>query len=104
MGDQAANPLKLFLGGLSYDSTEETIVNYFAEKYGADKVSEAQVVRDRLTSQSRGFGFVTFTDEEVARQVQTSEHMIDGASHMPPYTKCLEMRVEQCHRLQLYVA
>ena len=73
---------KLFLGGLSYDSTEQTILDYFKASYGEDQVLEAQVVRDRATNQSRGFGFVTFSDAEVALTVQRAEHTIDGRSVM----------------------
>ena len=43
------------------------------------QVADAQVVRDRTTGQSRGFGFVTFIDADVARTVQSSEHSFDGA-------------------------
>jgi len=71
---------KLFLGGLSYDSTEDSISSYFMEKYG--QVGDTQVVRDRMTNQSRGFGFVSFLDPDIAMQAQQAEHMIDGRSVM----------------------
>ncbi|GAB4821804.1 hypothetical protein N2152v2_008850 [Parachlorella kessleri] len=51
---------KLFLGGLSWDTTE------------------AVVMRDRTTSRPRGFGFVTFKDKEVADRVVQEIHIIDG--------------------------
>jgi len=76
------NPFKLFLGGLSFESTEDSINAYFTEKFGAGKVADTQVVRDRLTNQSRGFGFITFTDDEATKMAQQSEHVIDGRSVM----------------------
>ena len=54
---------KLFVGGLSWDTTDDTLRLEF-EKHG--EVTEAKVVTDRETGRSRGFGFVTFTDEEAA--------------------------------------
>ena len=73
------NPRKLFLGGLSYDTTEQSLSNYFVEKYGPS-VLETLVVRDRITEQSRGFGFVTFANLDVVSKVLASEHTIDGTN------------------------
>jgi RNA recognition motif-containing protein len=50
-------PVKLFVGGLSWDTTTEDLTNAFA-KFGA--VIDATVILDRATGRSRGFGFVTF--------------------------------------------
>lgn len=50
-------PTKLFVGGLSWDTTTEDLRQAFA-KFGA--VSDVAVVLDRATGRSRGFGFVTF--------------------------------------------
>jgi len=51
---------KLFIGGLSWHTDENTLREKFAE-FGA--VDEAVVVKDRDTGRSRGFGFVRFTQE-----------------------------------------
>ncbi|CAB3400562.1 unnamed protein product [Caenorhabditis bovis] len=48
---------KLFIGGLSHDTTDEQLGNYFAQ-WGP--VIDAIVIRDPNTKHSRGFGFVTF--------------------------------------------
>ena len=48
---------KLFLGGLSSDTSEEDIREYFG-KYG--EITNAVVIRDKVNKKSRGFGFVTF--------------------------------------------
>jgi heterogeneous nuclear ribonucleoprotein A1/A3 len=56
---------KLFVGGLSWDTTEDSLRSAF-EKFG--EVLEAKVVTDRETGRSRGFGFVTFAEAEAAEQ------------------------------------
>jgi len=55
---------KCFVGGLSWDTTNVTLRQAF-EPYGT--VVEANVITDRETGRSRGFGFVTFEDEDQAR-------------------------------------
>ncbi len=52
---------KLFVGGLSWGTTDEGLHAAFSQ-FG--EIVEAKVITDRETGRSRGFGFVTFTDEE----------------------------------------
>jgi RNA recognition motif-containing protein len=54
---------KLFVGSLSWDTNDEGLRNAFATH---GEISEAVVVSDRDTGRSRGFGFVTFEDDEAA--------------------------------------
>lgn len=54
---------KLFIGGLAWHTTDETLRAGF-EKYG--QVDEATVVKDRDTNRSRGFGFVRFSNDNEA--------------------------------------
>ncbi len=54
---------KLFVGGLSWNTTNSELQQAF-EACGA--VAEAKVVTDRESGRSRGFGFVTFEDEQCA--------------------------------------
>lgn len=56
-------PTKLFVGGLSYDTTSASLRAAF-EVYG--EVAEAAVITDRDTGRSRGFGFVTMADRKEA--------------------------------------
>ncbi|MBN1401414.1 MAG: RNA-binding protein [Anaerolineae bacterium] len=51
---------KLYVGNLSYDTTESTLESLFSQ---AGEVVEAAVVTDRETGRSRGFGFVEMADE-----------------------------------------
>lgn len=66
---------KLFIGGISWDTDEERLKDYF-RKYG--EVVEAVIMRDRATGRARGFGFVVFADPAVAERVIMDKHMIDG--------------------------
>jgi RNA recognition motif-containing protein len=54
---------KLFIGGLSWGTNEDALYQTF-ERFGT--VEEAKVITDRETGRSRGFGFVTFANEDDA--------------------------------------
>ena len=54
---------KLYVGGLSWGTKDDGLREAF-EKFG--EVVEAKVIKDRETSRSRGFGFVTFANEQDA--------------------------------------
>jgi len=56
---------KLFVGGLSFDTTDDGLREGFA-RFG--EITEAKVITDRDTGRSRGFGFVTYTDEQAAQK------------------------------------
>jgi RNA recognition motif-containing protein len=55
---------KLFVGGLSYSTTSESLREYFAQ---CGTVESATVITDRATGQSRGFGFVEMANEADAQ-------------------------------------
>jgi RNA recognition motif-containing protein len=56
---------KLFIGGLSFSTTDERLREVFAQ---AGEVASATIVMDRDTGRSRGFGFVEMTTAEGAAQ------------------------------------
>ena len=56
-------PVRLFVGGLSWDTTSDTLRAAF-ERFGT--VSQATVVQDRDTQRSRGFGFVEMANRKDA--------------------------------------
>ncbi len=56
---------KLYVGNLTYQMTDQELHDLFSE---AGNVASAQVVTDRYTSQSRGFGFVEMATEDEAQQ------------------------------------
>ncbi|KAF3441621.1 hypothetical protein FNV43_RR15536 [Rhamnella rubrinervis] len=59
---------KLFVGGLSYYTTEDGLSEAFS-KYG--QVIEAKIIMDRVSDRSKGFGFVTFASEAEAEKALT---------------------------------
>lgn len=75
LGDQSEQPRKLAVLGLPWETTDETLRAYFSQ-FGA--LEHAEVMKDRYTGKSRGFGFVTFVDAVCAQRALASEHTIDG--------------------------
>ncbi len=58
----------LFVAGLSYDTNNDGLKNHFAE---IGVVTSAQVIIDKYTNRSKGFGFVEMaTDEEAAQAIE----------------------------------
>lgn len=62
----------LFVGGISFHSTEDTLRDAFAQ---AGQVVSAKIIMDKMTGRSRGFGFVEMSTPEEA---QAAISMWDG--------------------------
>ena len=56
---------KLFVGNLSFDTTENDLQDAFAA-FGT--VTETNLMMDRMTNRPRGFGFVTMSTPEEAQK------------------------------------
>ncbi|MBU2539929.1 RNA-binding protein [Patescibacteria group bacterium] len=56
---------KLFVGGLSYETTGETLKEAFAQ---IGTVESANVITDKISGRSKGFGFVEMSSEEEAKK------------------------------------
>ena len=56
---------KLFVGGLSYETTEETLKETFSQ---AGTVESADIIVDRVSGRAKGFGFVEMSSEEEAKK------------------------------------
>jgi RNA recognition motif-containing protein len=54
---------RLYVGNLAWGVTDQDLQDVFAE---AGKVESAQVIIDRATNRSRGFGFVEMASDEAA--------------------------------------
>lgn len=57
---------KIFVGGVSQDTSSEEVKAYF-NQFG--KVEETVMLMDQQTKRHRGFGFVTFENEEIVDRV-----------------------------------
>ncbi|KAJ1481658.1 hypothetical protein T484DRAFT_1603305, partial [Baffinella frigidus] len=64
---------KLFIGGITVDTTEIDLKDHF-EKFGA--LTDVVVMRNNVTHKGRGFGFVTYLDPDVAKSVIGKKHVI----------------------------
>src|SRR3989344_290103 len=68
---------KLFVGGLSWDTTEDSLRNLFAS---VGTVSSATIIMDKFSGKSRGFGFVEMgTVDEAAKAIaELNGKQLDG--------------------------
>jgi len=64
MSTQEHTNMRLYVGGLPYQTTEHDLIDLF-EQVG--QVTEVSVITDRETGRSKGFGFVEMSDEQAAR-------------------------------------
>src|SRR5919109_1059507 len=67
-------PMRIFVGNLNWETTEDELDQLFAP-YG--EVARIQIVMDRYTGRSRGFGFVEMPD---ATQAQAAIDGLNGTS------------------------
>lgn len=56
---------KLYVGGLSYDTTEDTLNETFSQ---AGTVESVAIITDKMSGRSKGFGFVEMASDEEAKK------------------------------------
>lgn len=54
---------KLYVGGLPYSTTQDSLRDAFAQVGQVDSVT---IITDKMTGRSRGFGFVEMTNDDEA--------------------------------------
>lgn len=69
--------IKIFVGRLSYDTTEQTLTDLFAQ-YG--EVVSVAVIMDRATNRSKGFAFVEMSEIKAAQTAiaELNDKEVDG--------------------------
>jgi RNA recognition motif-containing protein len=60
---------KIYVGGLPYSATEQELSDLFGQ-HGT--VASGRIITDKFTGQSRGFGFVEMSSDEVAQVASTA--------------------------------
>lgn len=67
---------KLFIGGLDYRTTDDSLKKHF-EQWG--DIVDVVVMKDPTTKRSRGFGFITYSRAHMVDDAQNSRpHRVDG--------------------------
>eukprot|EP00455_Lapot_gusevi_P038726 TRINITY_DN4340_c0_g1_i6.p1 TRINITY_DN4340_c0_g1~~TRINITY_DN4340_c0_g1_i6.p1 ORF type:complete len:324 (-),score=93.14 TRINITY_DN4340_c0_g1_i6:248-1219(-) len=84
---------KLFIGGVSYHTTDESFRNFFAQ-FG--EIEDVVLMRDR-EGRSRGFGFVTFREKSSAAKVMKQTLELDGRRVDPLYAVPKEQMGSAAH-------
>mmetsp|Transcript_8152 Transcript_8152/g.14521 ORF Transcript_8152/g.14521 Transcript_8152/m.14521 type:complete len:100 (-) Transcript_8152:276-575(-) len=59
---------RLFVGNLSWSTTDQSLMRAFQDAVGQEQVSDAKVIMDRYSGRSRGFGFVSFVNEDACEK------------------------------------
>jgi RNA recognition motif-containing protein len=77
---------KIFVGGLSWDTTDESFEKYFAQ-FG--EVESVKIMKDPSTHKPRGFGFVTFKNPATVEEVfKIASHTLDNKKVDPKHATC----------------
>ena len=61
-------PARLFVGNIPYDTTENDLQDHFSQ---AGAVVSVNILQDRTTGRSRGFGFVEMSTQDEANKAIT---------------------------------
>jgi len=76
MSEESEQFRKIFIGGLHFETTDETLREFY-EKWG--EVVDCVVMKDPYTKKSRGFGFITYSSSTMVDECLSQRpHEIDG--------------------------
>ena len=94
ISDEDEDDRKLFVGNLSWETTQKDLKDYFS-KYG-DVVS-CTLKTEMETKRSRGFGFVVFTSSDIVEKaLEEKDHKLNGRTIDP---KRANPRREVCKKI-----
>jgi cold-inducible RNA-binding protein len=65
---------RLFVGNINHDATENDLQDHFS---GAGSVLSVNIIQDKFTGKSRGFGFVEMSSPEEAQKAISDFHQKD---------------------------
>src|ERR1700712_2063409 len=81
--------MNICVSNLSFNVQDEDLRDFFKD-YG--EVSSAKVIMDKMTNQSRGFGFVEMSDDAAAKKAITE---LDGATVEGRTIKVMEAKPKE---------
>ena len=67
--------LKIFIGGIPANTTREELFDHF-KQYGV--ILDLVIIKDKQTHNPRGFGFVTYQDEDSFENALKDKHFFHG--------------------------
>ena len=70
---------KVFVGSISWNVNEQELGDFFAQ---VGDIEDVKIITDRETGRSKGFGFITFVEEESAQKAveELDGKELDGRS------------------------
>ena len=80
--DEERRSRKLFVGGVSFNTSDEDFFQYFA-KYG--ELEDCVLIREKDTGQSRGFGYDTaniHSSQPISARIHTQIRHLQRQSHL----------------------
>lgn len=85
---------KLFVGNLPFTLDDAKLAAVFTDADSSLKVVEAKVITDRDTNRSKGFGFVTLENDEMAQAAITAVNgkEVDGRALTVNVARPMEKR------------
>jgi RNA recognition motif-containing protein len=88
--------MKLHVGNLPFSVDDEEFKNLFAD-YNAEEVT---LIKDKFSGRSKGFGFVTISDDEVAKKAisELNGKDVQGRELKVSEAKPMEERPERPRR------
>ena len=83
--------MKVYVGNLPFSVDSDGLKKLFSEFGG---VEEAVVIKDRYSGRSKGFGFVTFKDDESAKKAvnKMNEKEVEGRKLKVNEARPMEVR------------
>ena len=66
---------RIYIGNMNFSTTEESIKNLFS-KYG--EVNLVEIIKDKYTEQSKGFGFVEMEEPAAAAAIEALDNSSFG--------------------------
>jgi len=88
-GAPRAPPATLFIKNICATVTEDALAKYFLKQAPSIHVVKSTIVRDNLTGESKGFGFIEVANEDEMRTAQQAVHqcVLDGKVLSVEYAK-----------------